>query len=193
MVYSFPSIFERWKENHPLQNPTFFTPCLPCHVIRLYSSVRFSLRNFLSPNYKQICRVRDWNSKISQSIQNLGFLKNRCFFSKKNDFFFKISKAGEFAVEYVSIDNISWKSLLHLNSEISLAKNQEMFKFGEIRKQDGERTFWKRNILKGMLNKMGVIEKNAAGGWPSCKIQRNLTWYIFHGFTIGCFFLWLST
>ena len=52
----------------------------------------------------------DWNSKISQNVQNLGFLKKiDGFFEKKIEFRIKviIDKGGKFAVECVSNGIIS--------------------------------------------------------------------------------------
>ena len=50
----------------------------------------------------------DWITKISQSVQNLGFfLKNRWVFWKKFWIFFKIGEGSKFALECVSNGIIS--------------------------------------------------------------------------------------
>ena len=62
---------------------------------------------FFPPNYSKFAVECDWNNKISQNVQNLGFLKIDGFFEKKLEFFFKIDKGGKFAVECVSNGIIS--------------------------------------------------------------------------------------
>ena len=65
--------------------------------------IHVSEREFFSKNCSRFAIECDWNSKIPQSVQNLGFFgKINVFFSKKNLKFSKIANGRKFAVEWVS-------------------------------------------------------------------------------------------
>ena len=54
---------------------------------------------FFSSNCSKFVVERDWNSKISQNVQNLGFFKKMDGFFEKILNFLKIAKGSKFAVE----------------------------------------------------------------------------------------------
>ena len=91
--------------------PTFFSPmfanCVHASIGSLFTSER---EIFFSPNCSRFAVECDWNSKISQNVQNLFFFfEKRWVFRKKSLNFFKIAKSGKFAVECVSNGIISFK------------------------------------------------------------------------------------
>ena len=65
------------------------------------------------------------------------------FFSKKNKFFI-IVKSRKFAVECVSNDTISQKSIFHLKFEVFFGEKPEIFKFGKIEKYDEKGVFFSK-------------------------------------------------
>ena len=58
--------------------------------------IHVSEREFFSPSCGNFAAECDWNSEISHKVQNLDFSE------KKIVGFFKIAKAGKFAVGFVS-------------------------------------------------------------------------------------------
>ena len=90
-------------------------PCSPSREQRYYGLIelepRTSVRkllpkfdfpnvNFFSPNCSKFAVQCDWNSMISQNVQNLAFFgKLYGVFRQKTLNFFKISKGGKYAVE----------------------------------------------------------------------------------------------
>ena len=72
-----------WEENQPLKWVRFINRSVP--IASTLNDVRSSFWTwFPSPNSSKYAVECDWNSKISQNNQSLGFWKNRCFFFEKN-------------------------------------------------------------------------------------------------------------
>ena len=68
---------------------------IPAKCVKLHD---LEFENF-SPNYRKFAKEGDWNSMISQIRTKSFFFKKSKIFLEENDFFSKIGKDGEFAVE----------------------------------------------------------------------------------------------
>ena len=78
------------------------------------------------------------------------FLKSTMVFAEKNLFSLITGKEGKFALKCVSNDIISQKGLFHLNFEVFLGKNQNIFNFGKIGKY--MKQFFRKKIVFIFLN-----------------------------------------
>ena len=146
-----------------------FTWCLPIEFTML---AHVSECAVFSPNCSSFAVECNSNSKFSQNERNLCFLLKKLMgFSGENlDFSSKIVKYGKLFVEYVSNGIISWKSILHLNCEVSWLKIRKIWKFEKLKNMTKKRNISKKKFSpfqKACLQKWNG-GKYAGGTRPSC-------------------------
>ena len=79
----------------------FFYPMF-ANYVHVFNEVFHVSEKYFPPTCCEIAGESDWNNRISQNIQNLGFSEKKKSFSKKNLNFLKIAYGGKFAIECVS-------------------------------------------------------------------------------------------
>ena len=109
------------------------------------SCSRVWMSMFFSSNCSKFAAKCDWNGKISQNVQNLGF-----FFRKKDGFF---EKKLNIAVECVSSENVSLKSLFSSHCEIYLAKkNRKLWTLEKLENLTKKQCFFSKKIRFHLSN-----------------------------------------